>query len=379
MKKKVLFVLPDYCHGGTNKSLENLLQFLDKDRFDISIYVLYVDGVQYYRNVFHPYIVKKSLLYYLAHDNVVTRKLMGALMKLSPKVNFNWLYRYEVNRLQRKHHFDSIVAYQEATATVFVARLQAQANTVAWVHCNYGAVHHFMPDENDRRNYARFNHIVCVSRRALESFLSIYPELSNRSTYIYNTIKTDDINRMADENRQTVPFESETFNIISVGRFAKGKGFEKIPEICNALRQRTGHGFCWYIIGNGDQALMDTTQKEIEREGLQSHVVLLGAKDNPYPFIRQANLLASTSDVESWSYVVAEAKALGTPVLANNYPVASEVVPPECGWVCPLDNMSQLIADLMVDKDGIYSRVKSSSKTGLEDNRSIAKKVMDLL
>ena len=78
MKKlKILFVIPEYSHGGTNKSLENLLSLLDKDIYEINIYSLYEDGGDYYKEVFKQYIIKKSRLYYWLHDIFVTRKFMG--------------------------------------------------------------------------------------------------------------------------------------------------------------------------------------------------------------------------------------------------------------------------------------------------------------
>lgn len=379
IKKKVLFVLPDYCHGGTNKSMESLLQFLDKEKFDISVYVLYVDGGKYYRGVYLPYILGKSLIYYLAHDNVVTRKVMGALMKLSKRVNFNWLYRYEVNRLQKKYRFDTIVAYQETTPTKFVSLLRSPCNKVAWVHCDYADHYRITGGADELEDYSRYNHIVCVSHTTLQTFTNIYPQLSDRCTYIYNTIVKEAINRLADSDEGETGFDASCFNIVSVGRFSEVKQFNKIPEICRQLKRLSDKRFCWYIIGDGDRKLIGSTIEKIEHFNLQGEVVLLGSKDNPYPYIKQADLLVSTSYSEACPYVIAEAKALHTPVLANDYPVASEVVPPESGWICPIADMPQLLAKLIEDKDGIYSQVKQSPDNGLPDNGDIARKVEALL
>lgn len=380
MKKKVLFVIVDFCHGGPNKSLENLLHFIDKKKFDISIFALYEDGVSLYRNIYAPYILHKSFLYYLAHDNLVTRKLMGALKKLSPKVNFNWLYRYEVNRLQRKHHFDTIVAYMESFPTNFVSRLKdSQINTVAWVHCDYNCHLSATRGKNEFDEYSKFKHIVCVSKEALGAFTEAYPQLKNRTTFIYNTIDIKAICQLAKFDLGRDNFDNKYFNIVSVGRYAGGKQFEKIPDICHGITKLSSRPFRWYIIGGGEQYWINLTLKGIQSYKLHGTIIFLGGKSNPYPFIQQANLLVSTSAIESWSYVIAEAKALGTPVLANNYPVASEVVPPECGWVCPLDDMPQLIADIMADKNGMYSRIKQKHSNGLPNNKTLIAQVENIL
>ena len=44
---KLLFIIPEYSHGGTNKSLENLLALLDHTKYEVSIYCLYEDGGDY--------------------------------------------------------------------------------------------------------------------------------------------------------------------------------------------------------------------------------------------------------------------------------------------------------------------------------------------
>ena len=137
MKKKILFVIPEYSHGGTNKSLESLLSAIDEKRYEISIFCLYEDGGVFYKNIFKPYIIAKSLLYVLAHDNVITRKVMGVAMKLFKNLSFNWLYRYEANRLQHKYKFDAVIAFQEGSATQFVSLINYPVNRIAWVHCDY--------------------------------------------------------------------------------------------------------------------------------------------------------------------------------------------------------------------------------------------------
>ena len=129
MKKKILFVIPEYSHGGTNKSLESLLSAIDEKRYEISIFCLYEDGGVYYKNIFKPYIIAKSLLYVLAHDNVITRKVMGVAMKLFKNLSFNWLYRYEANRLQHKYKFDTVIAFQEGSATQFVSLINYPVNS----------------------------------------------------------------------------------------------------------------------------------------------------------------------------------------------------------------------------------------------------------
>jgi len=378
MKKKILFVIPEYSHGGTNKSLENLLTFMDKTKYDIHIYCLFEDGGSYYKEVFCPYVLKKSFLYTLMHDHPLTRKVYGLWRKINKKADFDWLYRREINRLQQQYQFDTLIGFQEGAATRFVSYVKDEhVNKIAWYHCPYIR----MNEQNTAyylSQYSQFNSIVCVSKTFVKWFTDALPELAGRVKCVYNTLNDKLIRDMGDEKIDDDRFQTDAFTLVSVGRFARQKQFEKIPAIAHRIQTLTDKPFKWYVIASGDQCKAET-ENEIRKYGLENTVILLGAKDNPYPYMKAANVVACTSDSESFSYVIAEGKILHTPVLSNNFPVAYEVLPPHCGWVCAMDEMSTLIAELMEDKDGNYSQVMKGVQSYQYENDEIVSDFEELL
>ena len=368
MKKKILFVIPEYSHGGTNKSLESLLSAIDEKRYEISIFSLYEDGGVFYKNIFNPYIIAKSLLYVLAHDNVITRKVMGVAMKLFKNLSFNWLYRYEANRLQHKYKFDTVIAFQEGSATQFVSLINYPVNRIAWVHCDYANRFAAIEKKSELSLYCLYNHIVSVSYSAVHSFNSIYPELKDRTKCIYNLIDRSYILR---QSSQDVNFEKQgnCFNLISVGRFVAVKQFGLIPQIVQKLKLLTKKSFCWYIVGDGNERNM--VESVISSMGLDKNIKILGAKDNPYPYFKQSDLYVCTSLSESFSYTIAESKTLHVPVLTNDFPVANEVVSPNEGWICNVKDMAFILKDIIEDKNSIYSNVKKTIDNFKYDNNAI--------
>lgn len=368
MKKKILFVIPEYSHGGTNKSLESLLSAIDEKRYEISIFSLYEDGGVFYKNIFNPYIIAKSLLYVLAHDNVITRKVMGVAMKLFKNLSFNWLYRYEANRLQRKYKFDTVIAFQEGSATQFVSLISYPVNRIAWVHCDYANRFAAIEKKSELSLYCLYNHIVSVSYSAVHSFNSIYPELKERTKCIYNLIDCSYILR---QSAQDINFEIQDncFNLISVGRFVAVKQFDLIPQIVQKLKLLTKKSFCWYIVGDGNDRNM--VESVISSLGLNKNIKILGAKDNPYPYFKQSDLYVCTSLSESFSYTIAESKTLHVPVLTNDFPVANEVVSPNEGWICNVKDMAFILKDIIEDKNCIYSNVKKTIGNFKYDNNAI--------
>lgn len=368
MKKKILFVIPEYSHGGTNKSLESLLSAIDEKRYEISIFSLYEDGGVFYKNIFNPYIIAKSLLYVLAHDNVITRKVMGVAMKLFKNLSFNWLYRYEANRLQYKYKFDTVIAFQEGSATQFVSLINYPVNRIAWVHCDYANRFAAIEKKSELSLYCLYNHIVSVSYSAVHSFNSIYPELKDRTKCIYNLIDCSYILR---QSSQDINFEKQgnCFNLISVGRFVAVKQFDLIPQIVQKLKLLTKKSFCWYIVGDGNERNM--VESVISSMGLDKNIKILGAKDNPYPYFKQSDLYVCTSLSESFSYTIAESKTLHVPVLTNDFPVANEVVSPNEGWICNVKDMAFILKDIIEDKNCIYSNVKKTIDNFKYDNNAI--------
>ncbi len=377
MRKKILFVIPEYSHGGTNKSLENLLTFMDKSKYDISIYCLYEDGPDYYKKIFQPYILRKSRLYYWLHDNVATRKFMGLLNKLTKRDNFTSLYKREAKWIQNKHQFDVVIAYQEGLATVFASYFDVKKR-IAWYHCPYV---NFKENELPyySRLYSYFDAIPCVSEEFVRMFKDAIPSVKDKVCCIYNTLNNEMIRKWAEKNEHDEHFNTNSFTMVSVGRFVRQKQFEKIPSIVHSiLQQGTCKPFKWYIIASGE-AYRQKTVEAIAKFGLEDYVILLGEKSNPYYYMHNSNLVVCTSDSESFSYVIAEGKIVHTPVVSNDFPVAYEVLDKSCGWIASLEEMPQLLYRLINDIDGEYSKVEESIKKYEYDNDAILEKVYKII
>jgi glycosyltransferase involved in cell wall biosynthesis len=373
--KKLLFIIPEYSHGGTNKSLENLLSLIDKTKYQISVYCLYEDGGDYYKRIFEPYILKKSRLYYWLHDNVVTRKVMGLYNKLTKKNNFERLYKREVRFLQKKYNFDTVVAYQEGTTTMFGSYF-TNVNKIAWIHFDYSMLKNKVNLRATKRYYDTYHRIVCVSRAAMESMLSVYPEYDDKAAYLYNTINTSYIKEQADDKSIKLPYSKNVFNILSIGRFVVVKNFHLIPEMVSRIKNFAQKPFCWYIMGAGvNQSVIE---EKIKEHHVENYVKLIQTQENPYPFFKQADIHICLSAFESFSYTLAEAKILHTPVLSNNFPVAYEVVDNSCGWIANIEEMPQLLARIINNENGEYDKKKATVMKYEYSNQTILQKIDEL-
>lgn len=377
MKKKILFVIPEFAHGGTNKTLENYLPLLTA--YDVSIFCHTGSKREgYYYDLFRPYLIPLFWINYIVKVNFFTRKLFTVLFRYLP--NFKEaIDQKEIGYIQEKHHFDTVIAFQEGDATSYVSKL-SDGIKIAWLHSFYKALAKESSHQDFLNLYGSFNYIVCVSEGLKKYFSQLYPSLSSQSVQIYNPIDSGRIKKLSNHVIRNAFVEYDGFKILSIGRLDKVKNFHLIPAIIRKLKNKGCHDFRWYIIGSTfDETYKQWLRNQIVDNHVETELVMLGQKDNPYPYIKQASLVACTSDCESFSYVINEGKILHTPVISNNFPVAKEVLPSDCGWIASLEDMPELLFKIINDIDGIYSNVKESISTYAYPNNLIVEQINQIL
>lgn len=352
--KRLLFVVPYLSTGGTNRSLQCLLSFMDTDRYDIDVFALAGDGV--YKDHFtNCTLLPASPLI----DSIIGRfenkrgfgRVLGLISKTLCKLT-NYKFQHVAfslvaNQLCKKG-YDAVIAYSEGVATEFVGTVKHR-NKIAWIHCDYASYYGQNGCKNENSLYESFKSIVCVSQFTRKSFLSFYPNLNDKTTSINNLLDVDMMKRLSKEETD-MELDSSKFNIVSVGRIDPVKQMSAIPAIAARLRARSLN-IRWYIIGpKGTDKEYNLLKDNIKEYDCQDYVLLLGEKSNPYPYIRKANLLVVPSKSEACPYVVNEAKVLGTPVVVSDFGSAPEFVTNgDCGFVVPLDKMADIMAELVID------------------------------
>ena len=94
------------------------------------------------------------------------------------------------------------------------------------------------------------------------------------------------------------------------------KGFDRLLDACYRLLQKGLSSFRLFIIGEGPQRPI--LEQQIKIMGLENIVYLMGFKENPYPYLRHADVFLLSSRDESFSLVIGESLIVGTPSIATN-------------------------------------------------------------
>lgn len=139
--------------------------------------------------------------------------------------------------------------------------------------------------------------------------------------------------------------------LISVGRFSEAKNYDNVPDICRRMVEK-GIDVKWFIIGfGGDEQLI---RRKIEEAGMQEHVIILGKRSNPYPYIQACDIYVQPSRYEGKSVTVREAQMLCKPVVVTDYPTAaSQIRNGVDGVIVPMDNegCARGLAEVISDSD----------------------------
>ena len=112
---------------------------------------------------------------------------------------------------------------------------------------------------------------------------------------------------------------------------------EDIPLICKKILD-TGLHVKWFIIGYGSKEIENVVRENAQKEGVEDNVVILGKKENPYPYIKVCDIYVQPSRYEGKSITVREAQILCKPVIVTNYPTAaSQIQSGVDGVIVPMD------------------------------------------
>ena len=354
--KKILIIVPNFETGGTMTSLLNVLSLIDKDNYVVDVYGITAYGSLKEEAAKYANIYGASEKGNVRDGGGIRKKIFMLAkrgFKLMRAIGFDMtttVLKKEVKKLQREK-YDIVIAFQEGTATLMVSLFEG-VKKIAWVRSQYSRYLRINKTAPEVAMYNRFNKIVCVSDASKKDFLSHLPGLGSKVVRVYDMLNAERILSLADVEIETE--NEEIFTIISIGRIDPVKRFSLIPEIASGL---VGNGlkFKWLIIGAASEHTKD--EEEIIRKGivtnsLENIVLMLGRKTNPYPYLKNSNLLVCLSSSETFNYTLTEAKILGVPVVTTDYDCACESIENgKEGLIVPVEEISNTIESIICNKE----------------------------
>jgi glycosyltransferase involved in cell wall biosynthesis len=360
--------------GGAEISLIGLLQALDPKKVDVDLFVYSHEGelmkqipdyvnllpeIPEYKMFERPMkeVLKKGYLsvlfarmkakmrmrsYLRKNQTIDGSAIMGFLGEEMSKV---------VPDINPSVEYDLAISF--LTPHNFVRDHVRAKKKICWIHTDYTRID--IDVEQELPVWDSFDYIASISSEAAKTFLQVFPTLAPKIIEIENILSSAFVRDRAEEFKATELLTDKKYlNLLSVGRFCEAKNYDNVPDICNkilGILKGEGVDIRWYIIGFGaDENLI---RQKIVEAGMQEHVIILGKKENPYPYIKACDIYVQPSRYEGKSVTVREAQMLYKPVVVTNYPTASSQIQ-DCkdGIIVPLNNegCAKGLVEFILDK-----------------------------
>lgn len=294
---KILFLIHDLGQGGAEKVLVNLVNNMDRSKFDISVTVLFGGGV-------NEQFLKPDIHFHAVFPKEVPGN--SHLMKLlSPR---------QLHKLCVKEHYDVEVSYLEGPSARVISGCQDPATRLfSWIHCTMRSRKElaggFRCWKEAQACYERYDGHVFVSDGVGQAFLSFCP-VSGKSYVLYNTNESEQILTKAQESVDDA-FGCGGIRLCGTGKLIPVKGFDRLLRIHKRLR---GAGYPVYTCILGEGEMRTGLERFIQENALEESVSLLGYQTNPYKFVAKCDLFVCSSYAEGFSTAATEALIMGIPV-----------------------------------------------------------------
>ncbi|MBQ6504849.1 MAG: glycosyltransferase [Flexilinea sp.] len=299
MKRRILFLIHDLGPGGAEKVLVNLVNGLDKDKFDVSLRVLFDWGPN-----------RKNLSPDVHFSSWIGRNIPA---------NSYWMKLWTPQQLWKMiipETFDIVVSFLEGPCARIVGGCPENGpKLVSWIHTpvlnEKKFTEGFRSRDEAAQCYDRADAVVFVSRDVREAFRLLF--VSRKiERILYNIYDSEKINELA-ADQTPVPVFSDRENWCGMGKLVPLKGWERMLSIQQKLLKDNIPAH-FYLIGDGPQ------RQELERKtaelGISDSVTFTGYLDNPYAVLSKCDLYVNASEREGFSTAVVESLLCGTPVCA---------------------------------------------------------------
>lgn len=397
MKKRIFIAIHYLEIGGAEMSLIGLLQSFDYNKVEVDLFVYRHQGELLAMIPREVNLLPEIPAYAQIEAPMKETIKKGFWRIVYGRLKAKWEHR---RFIKRNHPIDAgaIFGYIAKNVTPYLPEINPETTydlaisfltphnivlqkvkakkKACWIHTDYTKV--AVNAELELPIWGGYDHIVSISEEVTASFLKVFPTLKDKIVLIENILSEKFVRKRANLYENTSQLDRHIISLLSVGRFSYAKNYDNVPDICRRIIEKCVD-LRWYIIGfGGDENLI---RQKIQEAGMEDHVIILGKKTNPYPYIKACDIYVQPSRYEGKSVTVREAQILCKPVIVTNYTTApSQIKDGIDGIIVPMDNMkcADGIVDFIKNKD-LQMQIIDYLQTHHYGNEEEVEKVYQLL
>lgn len=391
MKKKIFIFSHAMEIGGAERALLGLLNSIDYSKYEVDLFLLKHSGelmplipkqVNLLPEISQYSAIMKPMVLALKEGQIkvvlgrLCGKLKAKLYDIKHTLNrstvaIEYSHKHTVKYLPKvnNEHYDIAISF--LTPHYIVSEKVNADKKFAWIHTDYSTIE--LDVKSELAMWSKFDNIVSISDDVTRAFLSTFPSLENKIVKIENILSKDFVEEQADLFNVKNEMTGDSVKLLSIGRFCEAKNFDNVPEIASIIKSK-GVDFKWYIIGYGaDENLI---KSKIAQYNMEDTVIILGKKENPYPYIKACDIYVQPSRYEGKCVAVREAQILNKPVIITNYASSkSQLQDGFDGVIVPMDNQgcANGIVKIIDDKDLQNQLIENTKKTDYTNSKEIEK------
>lgn len=337
MKKNILFAINNLHCGGAEKALISLLETIDYSMYNVDLFLFKHEGL-FYNKIPKQVDLLEEPKEYQYFDMSIKTAIKDCIKTKRYKIAFSricagYIFNVEKNRARCEQRvwkyisrslkntnkkYDVAIGYLEKNPIFFCIDKVNAKKKIGFIHNDYDKLG--MDPVIDLEYFDQLDNIVTVSEECANVLKHRFPMYEKKIEVMLNIVSPNVINNMSLEN---IDLNKKGIKIVSVGRLNYQKGFEMAIEACKFLIQ-SGYDVKWYVIGEGEER--EKLEQIIIENDLQELFILLGIKENPYPYIREADIYVQPSRFEGKSIAIDEAKILHKPIVVTNFSTATDQI-----------------------------------------------------
>ena len=337
MKKNLLFIMNNLNCGGAEKSLISLLQTIDYSEYDVDLLLFKHEGIFMNKLPSQVKLLREPSNYKYFDMSIKKASIecakRGRLDIVLFRIIAGYIFKTEKSKAKCEQkvwkcmvriignidkRYDVAIGYLEKNPIYYCVDKVNSVKKIGFIHNDYDKLG--MDPTIDMKYFNKLNSIVTVSEECANVLKKRFPSYKQRVKVMYNIVSPDVINKISLEE---VDIKHKDVTLVSVGRLSYQKGFDMAIEACKIL-VNTGCDIKWYVLGEGEERIK--LEEMIKENNLQDRFILLGVKENPYPYIRQANIYVQPSRFEGKSIAVDEAKILNKAIVVTNFSTAKDQI-----------------------------------------------------
>lgn len=330
--KKILIYNGQLFMGGIERILITFLKELSR-RKDIEVELLIKENNPE-KNVFEKELPKNIKVTYIKTPQMIEERERYSIRKkesiyykimylLSLKKERSYMRKWLKKYFDEKKDIEVVIDFDMSLGKYLDAL--GEVKKIGWVH-------YTLTEKlgKKRKRYAKrlkkYDGIAVICEEMKEEIKEFFSFAYNRTKRIYNPFLIDEIRERANNFENLSEEEKKMLSedyIVGVSRLTSGKGRSDLIRAFSKLQSK-GIEEKLYILGDGPER--ENLEKLIRDLSLEEKVFMVGQKQNPYPWMKNAKLLAHSSYGEGFANILVEAMICETPCVAYDCKVGPKDV-----------------------------------------------------